>query len=87
MADFFLPSQNDASPAQRAETVDASSGDDTLTRVSRGLYVGTSGDVAVTMYGGGNVTFANVPAGTILPVRVTVVLNSGTTASDIVALD
>lgn len=86
MADFYLPNQNDASPAQRAETVDISSDDHTLDRISRGLYVGTSGDVTVTMYGGGDVTFANVPAGTILPIRVSVVKDTST-ASDMVALD
>lgn len=57
-----------------------------LAYVTRGIYVGGEGDVAVTMAGGGNVTFVAVPAGTILPVRVTKVLSTGTDATSIVAI-
>lgn len=53
--------------------------------VTRALYVGTAGNVAVADLNG-NVTYANVPSGSILPVQVTKVLSSGTTASNIVAL-
>ena len=52
----------------------------------RALYIGTGGNVAVTMAGGGNVTFPNVPSGAILPIVVSKVLASGTGASDIVGL-
>lgn len=51
----------------------------------RSLYVGTGGDIVVTM-AGTDVTFANVPDGTFLPVEGSDVKSSGTTASDIVAL-
>lgn len=54
--------------------------------VSRALYVGTTGDVKVTLAGGGDVTFPTVPAGAWLPVRATKVVISGTTASNIVAV-
>lgn len=59
--------------------------DNELSQVTRALYVGTTGDVAVTMKGGGNVTYPNVPVGW-MPIRVTKVLSTGTTASDIVAV-
>ena len=51
----------------------------------RGVYVGGAGDLTVTMKGGGDVTFAGVPAGSILPIRVTHILGAST-ATDIVAL-
>ena len=65
----------------------------TVLQVTRGLYVGATGNIAVRMvdenpaYGGaGNtVTFSNVPVG-ILPVQVDQVLSTGTTASSILAL-
>lgn len=54
---------------------------------TRALYVGGYGDVAVTMMGdGGTVTFTAVPAGTVLPIRVTQLLSTGTTATSVVAL-
>lgn len=49
-----------------------------------GLYVGTTGDVAVTTAKGNNVTFVGVPAGTIIPIAVSKVLSTGTGASNIV---
>ncbi|MEY2875998.1 MAG: hypothetical protein RLZZ373_3369 [Pseudomonadota bacterium] len=56
-----------------------------LVQITRGLYIGTAGDLAVRMGDGTDVTFANVPAGTIMPVRVKRV-RAATTADDIVAL-
>jgi hypothetical protein len=49
-----------------------------------GLYVGGAGDVAVKTGAGNSVTFSSVPAGTIIPLRVTQVLSTGTTATNIV---
>lgn len=51
----------------------------------RALYIGVSGDVAVVTKGGSSVTFKAAPVG-ILPVRVTQVMLTGTTATDILAL-
>jgi hypothetical protein len=61
---------------------------DELTVVSRGLYVGGTGDVKVHMHGNPTtaVTFSAVPVGTILPIRVTRVLSTGTTATLILNL-
>lgn len=51
------------------------------------LYVGTGGDVKVTMAGNGQVvTFKNVPDGCFMPIFVKRVWSTGTTATDILAL-
>lgn len=53
----------------------------------RALYVGGTGDITMRARGSSaDVVFAAVPAGTILPVQVTYVRETGTTATDIVAL-
>jgi hypothetical protein len=49
-----------------------------------GLYVGTGGNVAVTTGLGAALTFSNVPAGAIIPMVITQVKATGTTASNIV---
>ncbi len=60
---------------------------DTATiRHTRGVYVGVTGDLAVTMLEGNSVTFVAVPAGALLPIRVSQVLATGTTATSIVAI-
>lgn len=60
--------------------------DVTVLNCTRALYVGGAGDVAVKMIEGQTVTFAGVPAGAVLPVQVTQVLDTGTDATDILAL-
>lgn len=57
-----------------------------LGQVSRALYVGASGDIAVRMKDGSTGTLVGVSAGMILPLRVTRVLATGTTASSIIAV-
>lgn len=74
------------SPATRAEAVTPHD-TNTLTRASRGLYIGGAGNVAVVMAGGDEVTFSGVGAGTFLPIRVTQVKSTGTTATLIIAVD
>jgi hypothetical protein len=77
--------QYPSDPARHAEEVTTSDTVD-LAFTSRSLYIGTSGDVTVLMAGtGAQITFSSVPVGT-LPVSVTRVLATGTTAQDIVAL-
>jgi hypothetical protein len=58
-----------------------------LAVVTRALYVGTGGSIAATMLSGETVTFAHVPDGAILPVRLLRVRATGTTALDIVGLN
>lgn len=72
-------------PAHRMSAVTPSNV--TVLEVTRGLYVGTGGSILVTPVDGDTtVSFKNVADGTILPLQVTKVWNTGTTATDIVAL-
>ena len=50
------------------------------------LYIGATGTVKVRTIGGDDVTFAGVPAGTTLQVRVVRVFSTGTSATNIIAL-
>ena len=73
------------SPADNATAVTPSDSTD-LAFTSRALYVGGAGNIVVTMAGGGDVTFTAVPAGSILPIRVSRVKSTSTTATSIVNL-
>lgn len=73
------------SPADNAAAVTPSDSTD-LAFNSRALYVGGAGNLVVTMAGGGDVTFTAVPAGSILPIRVSRVKATSTTATSIVNL-
>lgn len=50
------------------------------------LYIGGTGDVRVTMYGGNILTFKAVPTGYFMPIHVKKLWSTGTTATDIIAL-
>ena len=71
------------SPARGAASVTPNDGT-ALSTFSRALYVGTAGNVAVTTVDGDTVTFT--AASGFLPVCVSHVLSTGTTATDILAL-
>ena len=73
------------SPPEHARAILPSDTSD-LPQVTRALYVGGDGDLAVVMRGGEDVTFADVSGGTLLPIRVSRVLAAGTTATGIVGL-
>jgi len=66
--------------------VDVSGGDQSFARTTRAFYIGGAGNLAVTMEEGNNLTFKGLTAGTILPAQATAALNSGTTATDVIAL-
>lgn len=51
------------------------------------LFVGTAGNIVVANLAGGTVAFKNISGGSFLPIIVTKVLSTGTTASDIVLLN
>lgn len=51
------------------------------------LYVGIGGDVRVLTAGGDDVTFYGLPSGSFVPVWVTKVFATGTTAASILAVD
>jgi len=53
---------------------------------TKGVYVGGAGDLAVDSDEGTAVVFENVPAGSILPIDVSFINATGTTATSIVAL-
>ena len=73
-------------PAANAEAISPSDSAD-LGFVTRGIYVGVTGDVTVNMMGtGASILFKAVPAGVTLAVRATRVLAAGTTATQLVGL-
>lgn len=75
------------SPALRAFTITKSDSDEFP--LTKALYVGTTGNLTVTMRGIDeqytDVVFVNVPEGALLPIRV-IKVKSATTASNIVGL-
>jgi hypothetical protein len=72
-------------PAQFALAVTPNNDADLPLR-ARSLYIGGAGNIALVTVGGSSITFNNIPAGFILPVRVARVLATGTTATQIVSL-
>ena len=77
--------QQQTDPAVMFQAVTQS--DSTVLALTRALFVGVAGNVAVVVgAGSAAVTFVGVPAGTIIPIRVRKVMATGTTASSIVAL-
>jgi hypothetical protein len=73
-------------PAYAAASVTPDDDTNLTDSPTRGLYVGGAGNVEVIMQRGDTVVFSGVPAGTILPVRVTRVKSTNTTATTILAL-
>lgn len=57
-----------------------------LPEVTRALYVGIGGALAVVMQTGAEIVLEGVVAGTVLPLRVRQVKTSGTTAGAIVGV-
>ena len=72
-------------PAENAFAVTPNDGSD-LAEVTRALYVGTGGNLAVVLAAGSDVTLLNVQSGTVLPIRCRRVKVTGTTASGLVGL-
>lgn len=86
MKDDFASYQTGlTAPATAAEIITPSDTDD-LEFVTRALYVGESGDVNVTLKSGDTVLLRNLQAGVFYPLRVSYVLATGTTATDIIGL-
>jgi hypothetical protein len=84
MSDPFQYEDTVVSPASRA--VPVTPGASPLATTSRALWVGGAGNLNVTMRDGTTVLFSGVPAGTMMPLRVTHVLSTSTTATNIVSL-
>lgn len=53
---------------------------------ARALYIGGGGDVVILTQVGTEITFANIPTGTLLPINCTRVKSTGTNATNIVGL-
>lgn len=58
----------------------------TLPELTRAVYVGGAGDLALLLATGQSVVLKSVGAGTILPLRAQQVLATGTTATALVGL-
>lgn len=74
-----------AAPARRGFAITASDAVD-LAAETRAIYVGSGGALAVVLSSGDEVVLAGIAGGAILPLRVSRVLATGTTAGDLVAL-
>ena len=81
--DYSSMSPSLTSPAVNAEAV-VPSNTVALSNVSRAIYVGGGGDIAIEMLSGTTVTLRAAAAGTFLPLRAKKILSSGTTASGLV---
>ncbi len=75
----FVGLKSDMAPAGNAFAITPHDTNE-LAFVTRGLYLGVSGDVAVTTSNGDEVTFLNMAAGIIHPLRVKIVKDTGTDA-------
>lgn len=58
-----------------------------LTKNSDALFIGGAGNIAVVMADGSTATFDAVPAGTVLPISVSRVNATNTTATLIISLN
>lgn len=54
--------------------------------VTRAVWVGGAGNLKVTMFGGDTIILVGVAAGTLIPIRVSRVHSTSTTATSIVGL-
>lgn len=73
------------SPASRFVAITPNDAAD-IAKASRGIYVGTSGDVRITDGFGNTVTFKNLVAGVIHPIRAHRIWATNTSAIDIIAV-
>lgn len=57
-----------------------------LSQTTRAIYVGGTGNLALTFADGTTATLESIPVGTLLRVRATKVLSTGTTATKLIGL-
>ena len=72
-------------PVSHAAAVTPADGTE-FANVTTALWVGGGGNLSVVMAGGETVTLSGVLPGTLVPLRVTRVRSTGTTATNILAL-
>ena len=86
MSDTFSTQQRGLeSPGEHAIAVTPNDSVD-LTYVTRGIYVGGTGTLKVTMLGGEAVTFTGLAAGVIHPIRASRIWSTGTSATTILGI-
>jgi hypothetical protein len=73
-------------PPGDAAAIDLTDGDVTLPCCSRGIYIGTGGDLAVEMASGALVVWRGLVGGVTHSMRVKRIIQSETSAQDILAL-
>lgn len=79
MADTYTVrvAERKSDPAIGAVAISYGGGDQTITGFARGIYVDTAGSLKVDMADGTTVTFSNLAAGTIYPISITKIYQSG----------
>lgn len=83
---FEYSADSVSSPARNCVPVVPNDASD-LPLVTKALYVGTGGNIVLrSVDATADVTLANVPSGSVLPIRVRAIRATGTTASQIVSL-
>jgi len=82
---FETASTSLTSPAINAFAITPADGAE-LSEITRAIYIGGAGNVRAILRSGAEVTFAGLPAGTVLPIRVRSVQATGTTATALVGL-
>lgn len=75
-----------AVPFIEAVAVNVAGQDQDLGKPTRAFWVGGTGDLSVLMANGKVATFQSLPAGTLLPIAASKVFDTGTDATEIVAL-
>lgn len=86
MTDRFATRADDQAGAIRRGAPITPNDSADLAAETRAIYVGSAGDVAMVLVSGDALTFAGVPAGSLLPVRAIRVKSTGTTAGLLLGL-
>lgn len=73
------------SPAVNGEAIIPNDEAD-LPFATRGIWIGTGGDLTVTLTGGTTVTYPDIPSGVVFPIRAKRVFETGTTASGLASM-
>lgn len=81
---YYDSARYDSTPSR--EAISVTPNDSTDLGRTKGIWVGSAGDLSVVMHNGQTVTFPGVLGGSLLPIAVTTVRATGTTATGIVAL-
>lgn len=83
--DTFTGAVGGESPAVNAVAITPNDGTDLVT-VTRGIYIGGAGNLAVVMSSGDAVTFTALAVGVIHPLRIARVKSTNTTATLIIGV-